>query len=267
MPVSFGCIAPHPPLIVPGVGYEKDKKVVQKTITAMEELNLLLALCKPDSVVICSPHSFYIDPSYMGISTAPVSEGNMNEWGTREPGQKYDYDPELIQLIQKETGTAGIPLKTFGDKKYTLDHGVLVPLQFLGKSLEGVPLVPITFSYLPLDSHYAFGQAIGRAAAQIDRKVAFIASGDLSHYLKGSHYGYHPEGEVFESKLEKALSEFDAESILNFDIGLIEKAGECGLRSIIIMLGAMDGLEVKPQILSHEGPFGVGYLIASFQVK
>jgi hypothetical protein len=47
---------------------------------------------------------------------------------------------------------------------------------------------------------------------------------------------------------------------------LSEKAGECGLRSFQIMAGALDGLAVQSELLSYEGPFGVGYAVASFQV-
>ncbi|MDD4570341.1 MAG: AmmeMemoRadiSam system protein A, partial [Tepidanaerobacteraceae bacterium] len=46
---------------------------------------------------------------------------------------------------------------------------------------------------------------------------------------------------------------------------LIKNAGECGLRSIWIMAGALDGYRVEPEVLSYEGPFGVGYCIARFK--
>jgi MEMO1 family protein len=203
----------------------------------------------------------------MGISTAAAAEGNLHEWGTSVPGKKFDNDLELVKLIEGEARAAGVPLKTLGAKGYTLDHGVLVPIQFLDHALKGSALVPITFSYLPLKTHFAYGQAIGRAAAKVSKNIAFIASGDLSHYLKGSHYGYHAEGAVFEEQLEKALLEMDSKAILDMDPQIIERAGECGLRSIVIMLGALEGLKVKPKVYSHEGPFGVGYMIASFQVK
>ncbi len=267
MPISFACITPHPPLIVPGIGRDEDKKPVRKTIDAMEELGRALAAARAESIVLCSPHSYYTDPSSMGISVLPSSAGNLHEWGTMEPGMAFDNDFDLVQLIQKETKAAGVPLKTLGSKQYNLDHGVLVPLHFLKPAVKGATLVPITFSYLPLEMHLAFGRAIGRAAAQLEKRVVFIASGDLSHYLTGSHYGYHSEGAVFESLLEEALLNVDSKAVLEIDPHIIERAGECGLRSILIMLGALDGLKVKPKVYSHEGPFGVGYLVASFQVK
>jgi MEMO1 family protein len=267
MSIVFGCIAPHPPLIVQGIGAEEDKKPVEKTINAMGDLAKALADARPESAVLCSPHSYYIDPSYMGISTVSVSEGNLHEWGTLVPAKRFENDLELVRLIEEEARAADIPIKTLGNKGYNLDHGVLVPIQFLDPALKTAKLVPVTFSYLPLKTHFAYGQAIGRAAAKAERRVAFIASGDLSHYLKGSHYGYHAEGAVFEELLEKALLEMDAKAILGMDPQIIERAGECGLRSIVIMMGTLDGLKVKPKIYSHEGPFGVGYMIASFQVK
>ena len=64
-----------------------------------------------------------------------------------------------------------------------------------------------------------------------------------------------------------ALSRLDTHAILNLDEDLIEHAGECGLRSIVILLGALQGLSATPHILSYEGPFGVGYLVASFEVE
>ena len=31
-------------------------------------------------------------------------------------------------------------------------------------------------------------------------------------------------------------------------------------------LGALDGLKVQPEVLSYEGPFGVGYMVASLDI-
>lgn len=39
---------------------------------------------------------------------------------------------------------------------------------------------------------------------------------------------------------------------------MIDEAGECGLRSYYIMLGAMNGQDIKGNLLSYEGTFGVG---------
>ena len=58
-----------------------------------------------------------------------------------------------------------------------------------------------------------------------------------------------------------------AAEILNLDERLIEQAGECGLRSFIILLGILNDIKYQPKILSYEGPFGVGYLVANFKLN
>jgi AmmeMemoRadiSam system protein B len=133
--------------------------------------------------------------------------------------------------------------------------------------LKNIPLVPLTFSWLPLTTHFAFGNAIRKAAERSGKRVIIIASGDLSHRLiPGAPAGYDPSGKKFDEQLVKAISDGDTPKILNFDSELVEKAGECGLRSIIILMGALEGLTVKPEVLSYEGPFGVGYMVASLEV-
>ena len=54
---------------------------------------------------------------------------------------------------------------------------------------------------------------------------------------------------------------------LYYDEDFVEAAGECGYRSILILLGALDSLDLKPEILSYEGPFGVGYLVANYHLS
>ncbi|MBC7194507.1 MAG: AmmeMemoRadiSam system protein A, partial [Caldisericia bacterium] len=41
-----------------------------------------------------------------------------------------------------------------------------------------------------------------------------------------------------------------------------EEAGECGYRSILTLLTLMPFEKYKAEVLSYEGPFGVGYLVA-----
>jgi AmmeMemoRadiSam system protein B len=264
--IVFGCLSPHPPLIVPGVA-DKEREIVAATETALKELKNLLAASRPQSAVIVSPHSRYIENNAMGVSVATKSQGDFNEWGIVTPKVKFDNDIDLAALILKDAKEAKIPVKPLAELGYELDHGVMVPIHFLKEAMKGVQLLPLTFCWLPLKTHYSFGKVIGAAAKKSQKRVAFIASGDLSHHLKGSGYGHDAMGEVFDETLVKALSSFETNKILNLDPEMIERAGECGLRSVVIMLGALEGLQVKPRILSYEGPFGVGYAVVAFEVQ
>ncbi len=263
--IVFGCVVPHPPIIVPDIGRGGEGDI-SATSKAMETVTDRLARHRPDTALIISPHGKYAAHA-MGILTAPSSAGDLKVWGSREPHQTYQNDLALVELIQQQAKKASVPVASIAKSGYELDHGVMVPLHFLKRSLKGVSLVPLTFSWLPLETHFAFGKAIRTAAEASHKRVAIIASGDLSHrLLPSAPAGYDPLGKVFDEQLVAAVSRADIKAILNFDIGLIERAGECGLRPIVILLGALDGLKVKPEVLSYEGPFGVGYMVASLDI-
>ncbi|HSW36603.1 MAG TPA: AmmeMemoRadiSam system protein A, partial [Candidatus Limnocylindrales bacterium] len=89
-------------------------------------------------------------------------------------------------------------------------------------------------------------------------------SGDLSHRLiPNAPGGYSPRGAEFDRLLVDYLLKGDVEKILQFDQGLVGEAGECGLRSFVIALGMFADEEFSTDVISYEGPFGVGYLVAS----
>lgn len=264
--LCFGCIVPHPPLLIPDIGRGNERRI-SATIEAMETLAGLMAGREPQTVLVISPHGeYHVDA--MGILNEDSCTGDMHNWGSREPQRHFDNDKDLVEVIQKEAKEANIPVRPIGRNRYKLDQGVMVPMHFLYSAMEGAYLVPLTFSWLPLEAHFEFGKVIKRAASQSERRIVLIASGDLSHRLiPEAPAGYDPMGKIFDKTLVEAVSHLDNDSIMNMDRNLIERAGECGLRSVIILLGALDGLKVKPKVHSYEGPFGVGYLVASFDVE
>jgi AmmeMemoRadiSam system protein A/AmmeMemoRadiSam system protein B len=263
--IVFGCIVPHPPLLVPEIGGGREKEI-SSTIESMNELTRRLAAKSPQTVVLISPHGSMLRDA-MGVATARRLRGTMSNWGARGVDHEFQNDPDFVAALQAESGTAEIALASIGDSEYDLDHGAMVPIYFLAEGMRGVPLVPLTYSLLPLSTHFEFGRALRRAAERSGRRVAVVASGDLSHRLiPAAPAGYDPMGEVFDRKLTEAIAAYDIRAIMDLDRTLVDRAGECGLRSIVILLGALDGLEVKPDVLSYEGPFGVGYLVASFDV-
>jgi len=151
------------------------------------------------------------------------------------------------------------------------DWGFNVPLFFLAKDFKG----EIQTYLIGLESpqfYFEQGQKLYqklRGEQFSAKKVALIASGDMSHCLKEeSPYGFQPDGPKFDEALIKALKHKDIETILKLD-EIYPEAGECGLRSFCFMLGILEasGLDYQPEILSYEGSFGVGYMVANFNIK
>lgn len=148
------------------------------------------------------------------------------------------------------------------------DWGFNVPLHFLAKDFKGEIKTHLTGSEPP-SFHFEKGKKVyQKLYFEKDKRHALIASGDLSHCLKkDGPYGFHPEGPKFDQQLIKSLKKKDIEAILKLDETFPE-AGECGLRSFSFLLGVLEESKIgwKPEILSYEGPFGVGYLVANFKL-
>ena len=204
--LTFTCLSPHPPIILPDIGSPADREKVRSTISALESLAPRLAAAKPEIIIVSSPHP---------------------------------------------------------------DWGINVPLHFLAKDVHDIEVKTYLTDFESPKVHFKRGKEIIRSLPRAQRG-AWIASGDMSHRLKvDGPYGLHPSGPKFDQKFVKLLKKKDIGGILNLDPYFLEEAGECGLRSFCMLLGALEATKAdwQPQILSYEGPFGVGYLVANFRIS
>lgn len=254
--LNFACVTPHPPIIVPGIGKPEDLKLAKKTISAMEKLGTELEKEKPDTILLISPHAQMNYHTFV-VNSAPKLAGSFLDFGL-DMDFEFENNIDLVEDIVSAANDKNIPVHLH---ESFLDHGTLTPLYYLAKTIKP-KLVQLAFSMMDYQKHYEYGKLIGEVLRKSKKKIAVVASGDLSHRLiPSAPAGYSPRGRDFDEKLIKLLSEEDVKGILNLDENLIGEAGECGLRSIIILLGILDG-NYKFDILSYEGPFGVGYLTA-----
>lgn len=265
MSIVAAIAVPHPPIIFPEVGKGEEARI-QKTIDAYREAMRFAASFRPDTVIITSPHATaYKD--YFHISPGLHAHGDFMRFSAPEVEIDAKYDLPLISTISKLCKENHIEAGTLAEREKALDHGVMIPLRFLYEELENVSVVRIGLSGLTGLHHYRFGKCIAEAVEKLNRRVVFIASGDLSHRMdKSSPYGFVKEGPLFDKIVTDALECGDFLSLLNVDPNLAEAASECGLRSFVIMAGALNGKAVKSRLLSYEGPFGVGYAVAAFEV-
>ena len=113
---------------------------------------------------------------------------------------------------------------------------------------------------------FGVGGVGGYAAEALGRKTVVIASGDLSHRLKeDGPYGYREEGPAYDARLMEAMGSGAFGKLFAFSEDFCDRAGECGHRSFVMMAGALDGMDVKAERLSYEGPFGVGYGVCAYR--
>lgn len=267
MPVVIGCLMPHPPIIIPEIGRDKINRV-SSTSREMGTICAEVAKANPETLVFVSPHSAGFADS-IAVKAAPVLAGSFKDFGAPDIRLVARLDEELLDALFIETENYGVSLTKIGNdhiklfQSEELDHGVLVPLYFLQRYVD-IPVVSLAVSYAGADEHYTLGIAIEKASNRAGKRVALIASGDLSHRLiPGAPAGFNPRGIDFDAKIDGILDTGHFNELFELDPMLVENAGECGLRSIYTLAGAFNGRQVKTKVHSYEGPFGVGYLIAS----
>jgi AMMECR1 domain-containing protein len=128
-------------------------------------------------------------------------------------------------------------------------------------------LLPVTCSNLDREQHRLFGRAIARAASVLGLRAVLLASGDLSHRLSAeAPAGFSPTGLVFDQTLVNLLQQGEWQRIFTMDDHLCKEAGECGFRTVLILLGALEKSLPHANLLAYEGPFGVGYATVTVDV-
>ena len=264
MGIKAAYMVPHPPLIVPAVGRGGEKDITETT-RAYERVAEHIAKIAPDTIIITSPHSvMYAD--YFHISPGTGSAGDFARFGAPQVSFDVDYDTEFVERLEKLLKQNKFPAGTQGERERELDHGTMVPLYFIRKHYKEGKIIRIGLSGLPLADHYKLGMFIKQVAEELGRNAVFVASGDLSHKLQDyGPYGFDPAGPVYDKRIMEAASKADFGGMLEFDEDFLDKAAECGHRSFVIMAGAFDGVDVKPEVLSHQDVTGVGYGIAIFE--
>ena len=74
-------------------------------------------------------------------------------------------------------------------------------------------------------------------------------------------------GPMFDEMMREAIAEWDVRTVVEMDFGFRHEAAEDAVSSLSFLMGALDGLTAKPRVLSYEGPFGVGYLVAAIDIE
>ncbi len=270
MSVIIAGLCPHPPIMIPEVGGKRAAEVAESQ-QAMLELGRRVKDSGAELLVFITPHGPVFRDG-LAINISPRLKGDLGSF--QAPQVSFDLENDVlaaseIRLAAGEQGVLAVEIDAKAAARYgvgiELDHGVMVPLYFLQQAGLNLPLVVVYMGLLPFVQLYKFGMAVQAASRALGKKTALLASGDLSHRLTpDAPAGYDPAGKEFDRELVSLLKKADVAGILDIDPELVESAGECGLRPIIMMLGALEGLSVDAEVLSYQGPFGVGYGVASF---
>ncbi len=219
--LTYAALSPHPPLIIPEIGQRRLQEV-QPTAEGMRRLAQEMAATEPETVIFLTPHGNVFADALSSLGQ-PQLRGDMTAFGAR---QEWTASNDLVLLKEIATRSAQSNLPFIILDKDTarqhrlnpdLDHGILVPFHYLQEAgLTDVKIVAISVAYLSTFELYQFGHILEQAADKVGRKVAILASGDMSHRLKSDGpYEYHPDGPIFDQAVRELLGAGDAKGILD----------------------------------------------------
>jgi 3,4-dihydroxyphenylacetate 2,3-dioxygenase len=137
-----------------------------------------------DTFVVADTH--WLNSSGFHLNARSTHEGSYASHELphfiRDLPYSYPGDPELAGLIGEEIRDAGLKSLVHDIKDLGLEYGTLVPMYLMNDTEPRIRVLPIGCNmYSTIEENLAVGQAIARATGRSSRRVAFLASGSLSH--------------------------------------------------------------------------------------
>jgi len=264
MPLVKASILPHSPLLIPEIG-RVNHVFLEATTNAYKKISKELLTTEPETILIITPHG--LSSEVFNINAAPEMEINFQDFGFIPPKTFLKGDVLLADQIKNHFKDNFL---VHLSSEIILDYGSAVPaylLKNLGVDCKIITLTPPETA--DLETCYNFGKELGSFIKTNNKKIAVTSSSDLSHRLKKKSPGGHsPKGAKFDNKLLEYLREPEkaAINILKMDKKLIADAGECGLKSIVLLLGIINEETLESKLLAYQTDFGVGYLSLDFKL-
>lgn len=262
MSIILAAVLPHSPMLIPNVGKEHREKLKQ-TITAYEKLAEELAAEDVETLVIISSQGLKLQEAF-AINLSPEFDCRFEEFADLITRMDVHGDLDLGQQIKSNLETKA---KVQIISEEVLDYGSAVPFYLLAHQAPKTKILPIYTSDLSLQEHYEFGKLLKRELNLTGKKIAVIASADLSHKLsEDSPAGYSPRAKKFDQKIIDCLIKHKTQEILNLDPELLQEVDESCSKSLAMLVGIMDDLKKTAKLLSYEAPFGVGYAVIKYEL-
>lgn len=262
--IVFASFVPHSPLLMPEVG-KQNLAHLENTIEAYKKLEQDIYAAKPDTIILIARHAEIL-PAAFSINQQPDINVDFKKFGDLVTKIKMPNDIAFGYQIKEAVETKMSIILTSHD---LFDYSAGVPLYYLAQHLPAVKIVPVSYSSLDNQAHFAFGRHLKEMANRVGKRVAIVAAGDLSHKLhQDSPAGYSPRAQEFDQNLMSYLNENKIQEILDFDKDFVTEVGATdGFYSLLILLGAIHNLNYRPDRLSYQAPFGIGYLVENFKLR
>ena len=236
-----GAVCPHPPLLIPaalGAAGSDPPGELRKVAAAAGRAVAGLAAARAELLVV------------VGGGAAE------REYGADAAGGLHAFGVE----VTVGAGEPVLPLSlTVG--RWLLERGGIL-------NHTGVPAggLPVLFQEVP--RHTAAGDCLklGRILADRAPRVALLAMGDSSaRPAREAPGGPDPVAQDYDEEVAEALAAADARWLARLDPALDEELVVAGRAAWQVLAGAAGGRRMDGRLLCMSAPYGVTYLVASWE--
>lgn len=253
---TMGFLLPHAPILVPEVAARSGSGTA-KTLEGLRSVGGRLKELAPDHILLLDPHAVS-DRTFTVVNPGSFV-GDLGDFGARSVSITLEGAAEEGERLFEHISSF-IPSSSYRPSKVDLDYAAVVPLHLLGPLLGKTPSMvlanPTTIDYRQA---FELGRHLRKFVSR--RKWGLVASGDLSHRLtRNAPSGFHPDGRVLDEAIVEALKRSSPDPVFSLPDQVIRNAGECGLRSVLALIGL--SMSCPIEVISYEFPFGVGYATA-----
>lgn len=257
--VVIAALMPHAPVLLPEVAGGR-VQAVAASIAAMSEAARRIVRARPQALVLVSPHAPRRGAAYT-LRAGPRMQGSLESFGVPHLGVDLPSATSLADAIASAANARGVVIEWLRDGP--LDHGAVVPLWHLARAGWHGPTVVVGLNDSRTADQAEMGKAIAEAAHRSGRILAMVASGDMSHrLLPGAPSGFHPRAVEFDRALIDCLESGDFRRLQGLDPVLQDLAAEDAVDSAVVAASAGGWGAHGHEVLSYQGPFGVGYGVA-----
>jgi aromatic ring-opening dioxygenase catalytic subunit (LigB family) len=225
-------------------------EAVERLSGGYRQLGKVLAAAAPDLLLTTADCHFQsFETGAFVVGTAAAHAGSMAFFGRPDLDLRLTGDPGFADSIVGAARAAGLEVEAAPEVQ--LDHGLIIPLRHVLPRPD-LPVVPIitqpgrTFS--PWNAR-ALGEVLRSVVAGSGRRVAFLATGGLSHWLDPGHFG-HVDVE-FDTHILHALQAGRGLDLANLEPFALLSHGQYEFLNWIIML-ALAGPGVRGEVYAYE---------------
>jgi aromatic ring-opening dioxygenase LigB subunit len=272
VPLVYACIAPHGGEIVPTLA-GKRFRLFSPTRKGMRLLASAMKEARPDTIVVASPHNLRLH-KHIGVVTSEYSSGKVAESG-REIRLRVKCDVKFSKKLAEAAEGAGLPVvaANYGVSEgplsdVAMDWGTMVPLWFLlrGTRLKSKVVIVTPSREIPLDQNIGFGRIIAQVAGEGKKRVALVASADQAHrHKKSGPYGFDKRASRYDGLVVDAIRRDSLDEVMRVGPDLVDGAKPDSLWQMAMLVGALEVIPMKGELVSYQVPTYYGMICASYR--